>query len=85
VTWRDQDTLVIGENDARKIITSHDKGGLLCFFCGDADDTQYDVENGTPDKVSQFLPSPANHDFHSQVRIMISLPTHNGKTNWKRR
>ena len=44
VTWRDKDILVIGDNDVRKIITSNDEGGLLCFICGDADNaTKYEV------------------------------------------
>jgi len=45
LTWCDKNTLVIGENDARTIVTTHIENGLRCFICGDADDTQYGVEH----------------------------------------
>jgi len=45
LTWRDKNTLVIGGNDARTIVTTHIENGLRCFICGDADDTQYGVEH----------------------------------------
>jgi hypothetical protein len=35
LTWRDKNTLVIGDDDARAILTSHVENGLRCFFCGD--------------------------------------------------
>jgi hypothetical protein len=44
LTWRDEKTLVIGDNDARTIVTTHIENNLRCFVCGDADDTQYGVE-----------------------------------------
>jgi hypothetical protein len=37
--------LVIGENDARTIVTTHIENGLRCFICGDADNTRYGVEH----------------------------------------
>jgi hypothetical protein len=37
LTWRDKDTLVIGEDDVRTILTTHIENGLRCFFCGDRD------------------------------------------------
>jgi len=45
LTWRDKNTLISGENDARTIVTTHIENGLRCFICGDADDTQYGVEH----------------------------------------
>jgi hypothetical protein len=37
VTWRDENTLVIGLDDARTIVTRQSDGGdLVCFICGDA-------------------------------------------------
>jgi hypothetical protein len=44
LTWRSLDTLVIGENDARHIVETRIGDGLRCFICGDADDTEYGVE-----------------------------------------
>lgn len=44
LTWRSPDTLVIGDNDARSIVKTHIEDGLRCFICGDADGTQYGVE-----------------------------------------
>jgi hypothetical protein len=35
LTWRDKDTLVIGNDDARTILSSHVENGLRCFFCSD--------------------------------------------------
>src|SRR5262245_48072741 len=36
VTWREQNTLVIGENDARRIIQTWVEDGLRNFCCKDA-------------------------------------------------
>jgi len=44
LTWRDEHTLVIGENDARRIVTTQIQGDLRCFICGDADGEQYGLE-----------------------------------------
>jgi len=44
LTWRDVNTLVIGDDDARVIVSTHIEDGLRCFICGDADETQYGVE-----------------------------------------
>jgi hypothetical protein len=35
LTWRDKDTLVIGEDDARAILTTLVENGLRYFFCSD--------------------------------------------------
>jgi hypothetical protein len=35
VTWRDENTLVIEPDDARRIVTRAIKGDLVCFMCGD--------------------------------------------------
>ena len=37
LTRRDKNTLVIGEDDVRAILTTHIENGLRCFFCGDRD------------------------------------------------
>jgi hypothetical protein len=37
LTWRDVSTLVIGSDDARRIVQSGDDDGLRCFVCTDAD------------------------------------------------
>jgi hypothetical protein len=42
--WRDEHTLVIGENDARHIVTTEVDGHLRCFICGDADGERYGLE-----------------------------------------
>src|SRR5262245_29029347 len=42
--WRDEHTLVIGDNDARRIVRSQIDGDLRCFICGDADGEQYDID-----------------------------------------
>ena len=42
--WRDERTLVIGDNDARRIVTLQIDGDLRCFICGDADGEQYDID-----------------------------------------
>ena len=34
--WRDEHTLVIGDNDARYIVTTQIDGDLRCFVCSDA-------------------------------------------------
>lgn len=44
LTWRSPDILVIGANDARHIVRTHIEDGLRCFICGDADDSEYGVE-----------------------------------------
>ena len=44
LTWRSPDTLVIGNTDARHIVKTHVEDGLRCFICGDADDSEYSVE-----------------------------------------
>ena len=44
LTWRDEHTLVIGDNDARRIVTSQIDGDLRCVICGDADGEQYDID-----------------------------------------
>jgi hypothetical protein len=44
LTWRDEHTLVIGENDARRIVTTQIDGDLRCFICGDVDGEQYGME-----------------------------------------
>ena len=40
LTWRDQDTLVIGRFDARHIVKTHIENGVRCFICGDANNSQ---------------------------------------------
>jgi len=45
LTWRSPDTLVIGATDARHIVRTHVEDGLRVFFCGDADGTEYGVED----------------------------------------
>jgi hypothetical protein len=42
--WRDEHTLVIGDNDARRIVTMQIDGNLRCFICGDADGEVYDID-----------------------------------------
>jgi hypothetical protein len=44
LTWRSPDTLVIGATDARHIVKTHVEDGMRVFICGDADDSQYSVE-----------------------------------------
>ena len=44
LTWRSPDTLVIGAADARHIVKTHVELALRCFICGDADDSEYGVE-----------------------------------------
>jgi hypothetical protein len=36
VTWYDQHTLVIGDDDVRQIFSAETDGRLRCFMCGDA-------------------------------------------------
>jgi hypothetical protein len=43
--WRDENTLVIGDHDARRIITTRIDADLRCFICGDADGEQYGIED----------------------------------------
>jgi hypothetical protein len=45
LTWLSPDILVIGDNDVRHIVKTHVENGLRCFICGDADDSQYGVED----------------------------------------
>jgi hypothetical protein len=45
LTWLGPDIMVIGEDDARYIIKTHLENGLRVFFCGDADNSQYSVED----------------------------------------
>jgi hypothetical protein len=42
--WRDEHTLVIGDNDARCIVTTQIDGNLRCFICGDADGEEYGLD-----------------------------------------
>ena len=42
VTWRDENTLVIEPDDARKIITWVTEGNLTCFMCGDRGESAAD-------------------------------------------
>jgi len=42
--WRSPDILVIGATDARRIVKTFIDGELRCFVCGDADGSDYDVE-----------------------------------------
>jgi hypothetical protein len=56
LTWRSADTLVIGDNDARLIVQTHVEDGLRCFICGDADDSQYGVEDGEGFIVVEVVP-----------------------------
>lgn len=42
ITWRDENTLVIEPDDARKIITRVTEGDLTCFMCGDRDESAGD-------------------------------------------
>jgi len=44
LTWCDEHTLVIDDNDARRIVTMQIQGDLRCFICGDADGEQYSLE-----------------------------------------
>ena len=44
LTWRDEHTLVIGDNDVRRIVTTQIDGNLRCFFCGDADGEAYGID-----------------------------------------
>ena len=44
LTWRSPDTLVIGTTDARHIVKTHIEDGMRVFICGDADDSEYSVE-----------------------------------------
>ena len=44
LTWRSLDTLVIGAADARHIVKTHVEDGMRVFVCGDADDSEYSVE-----------------------------------------
>ena len=44
LTWRSLDTLVIGATDPRHIVKTFIDGELRCFICGDANGSEYDVE-----------------------------------------
>jgi hypothetical protein len=48
LTWRSHDTLIIGDDDARRVVATQVQDGLCCFICGDAssheDGTRYRVD-----------------------------------------
>jgi hypothetical protein len=44
LTWRDEHTLVIGDDDVRRIVTTQIDGNLRCFICGDADGEAYGID-----------------------------------------
>jgi len=44
LTWRSPQTLVIGTTDARHIVRTHIEDGMRVLICGDADGTEYGVE-----------------------------------------
>jgi hypothetical protein len=64
LTWRDKDTLVIGEDDVRAILTTHIENGLRCFFCGDrgvpADQHGIDIVPGGGFLVFEKPPTKPN-------------------------
>jgi hypothetical protein len=45
LTWRDQHTLVIGDNNARRIVKTSVEYDMRVFFCDDGDGTRYSVED----------------------------------------
>jgi hypothetical protein len=57
LTWLSPDTLIIGAADFRQIVKTHVENGLRCFICGDADDSQYGVEE-FPDGGFIVFPEP---------------------------
>ena len=60
VTYRDANTLVIGKNDARAIITTEVDGALRAFFCGHAGKSaeQYSRENAPMGGGFVIFPKP---------------------------
>jgi hypothetical protein len=57
LTWLSPDVLIIGAADFRQIVKTDVGYGLRVFFCGDADNTQYDVEE-VPGEGCIIFPKP---------------------------